>query len=371
MTLVIPLAEPLLPPECADAVGEVVRSTFIGPGKRTSAFEDSLAALCGTEAAVATVSGTVALGVAARALGLTPGDTVLIPAYGVISVPNGFAAEGFHVRPVDVDLATAVMDTSALDAALDSVSGRCAVCMVDFSGYVGPALEEIRSVAHRRGVPVIEDAACALGSVAGSLRAGSLGDVATTSFSVPKVVTTGQGGAILGSNSVVDRARAWVDQGDLEWRSTGLNRGVGTNLRFTDLQAALGQPQVDALAQRLDRRLGVHEALRSILGPALWGVPGGTPPLHNIIFAEDAASLVAALRSDNILAVRQYQTLGRHSAYADVAAGSFPVSDWWSDHAVFLPFGTALDVADAIRIAEAVRSAGGVMDAPPREGVSG
>ena len=369
MTQVIPLAEPLLPPECADAVGEVVRSTFIGPGKRTATFEASLAGVCGTEAAVATVSGTVALGVAARALGLEPGDTVVVPAYGVISVPNGFAAEGFHVRPVDVDLVTATMDASALDAALDSVSGRCAVCMVDFSGYVGPALEEILSVARRRSVPVIEDAACALGSAAGSLRAGSLGDVAITSFSVPKVVTTGQGGALLGSNSVVDRARAWIDQGDLEWRSTGLNGGIGTNLRFTDLQASLGQPQVDLLAERLARRRGVHEALRSVLGPALWEIPGETPPLHNIIFADDPAALVSALRADGILAVRQYQTLGRHPAYAHLSVDSFPSSDWWSDHAVFLPFGTALDVSDAGRIADAVRSAGGVIEAPIPGGV--
>ena len=365
MTAVIPLAEPLFSKACADAARDVVASTFVGPGKRTRAFEETLAACTGAEDAVATVSGTVALGVAARALGLAPGDEVVVPAYGVISVANGFAAEGFVVRPVDISPATAVLDPAALDTALATGHRVRAVCLVDFSGYVGPATQAVVEVARSRGIPIIEDAACALGSMWGEVRAGSIGDVAITSFSVPKVVTTGQGGAVMGPRDVVDRARAWTDQGDLEWRATGTNRGVGTNLRFTDIQAAIGQVQLDELPARFDRRRAVHEALRDALGDALWTIPGATPPLHNILFAEDPAGLVAALRADGILAARQYLTLSRHPAHAAAGDRPFPVSDWWSDNAVYLPFGTALDVIDAARIAKAVLASGARLVGPP------
>lgn len=357
MSTTIPLAEPLLPAACADAVANVVSSTFVGPGQRTRTFEESMADVVCAEDAVATASGTVALGIAARAIGLVPGDEVVVPAYGVISVANGFAAEGFAVRPVEVDRATAMIDPAALDAELASSPAVRAVCMVDFSGYVGPVTRAVLDVAHEHGVPVIEDAACALGSTCDGLVAGSIGDVATTSFSVPKVVTTGQGGAVLGRREVIDRARAWIDQGDLEWRSSGINRAVGTNLRFTDLQAAVGQVQIDDLPGRLARRMSVHQALRRALGDALWTIPGAAPPLHNIVFSDDPDGLVSALRGEGVLAARQYSTLTRHPAYADVARGPFPASDWWSGKAVYLPFGTALDLADAKRIADAVRAA--------------
>ncbi len=367
MSDVIPLAEPLLPPASATEVRDAVASTFIGPGARTGAFEETLAHVCGVSAAATTVSGTIALGVAARALGLRPGDEVIVPAYGVISVANGFAAEGFRVRPVDIDRATGLLDVDAVEQSLQSPAS--AVCLVDFSGNVGPGSTAIAQLARAHGALLIEDAACALGSHNGDLRAGTIGDVATTSFSVPKVVTTGQGGAILGSVAVVDRARTWIDQGDLEWRRTGLNREIGTNLRFSDLQAAVGQPQLDDLDARLERKRRVHGVLRDRLGVTLWTTPGATAPLHNVVFTLQPDALVTVLRQGGILAVCQYVTLTRHPAYAATTTASFPASDWWSDHAVYLPFGMALSEGDAERIAASVLASGvPLMDAPYDQG---
>lgn len=350
---VIPLAAPLLPQAVSDSVRETVESTFIGPGRRTAEFEAVIAEQCGVDAAVATVSGTVALGVAARALGLVPGDEILVPAYGVISVANGLASEGFVVRPVDVDPGTATINPDALDGAIGPATR--AVCLVDFSGYFGPVSHLVAEVCRMHGLPVIEDAACALGSGDGRVRAGSLGDVAVTSFSVPKIVTTGQGGAVMGPSSVVDRARAWIDQGDLEWRATGINRAIGTNLRFTDIQSAIGLPQIHELDARSDRKREVHAYLREYLGPFLWTIPGPVAPLHNIVFSGDPGALVQALRSEGILAARQYLTLTRHPAYAGSSARAFPISDWWSDCAVYLPFGFALTVEDAERMVRALQ----------------
>jgi len=189
------------------------------------------------------------------------------------------------------------------------------------------------------------------------------GDVGTYSFSVPKVVTTGQGGALVArENRVFDEALAYIDHGDLEWRRTNLNRGVGTNLRFTDLQAAFGLCQMRDLEARLQRRREAHQVLRDRLGNYLYAVPGDEAPLHNIVFTPDPSTLVARLKERGVSAVRQYRTLSQHPAYAALADRTFPNADYWTDHAVYLPFGMALTPADAGRIADAVRESRVTLD---------
>src|SRR5260370_494445 len=94
----IPLVEPWFPPSYADAVRDQVLSGFLGPGRATQDFSDALARRLGAPRTVATVSGTVALTVAAAALGLVAGDEVMVPAYGVISTINAFAIAGLEPR---------------------------------------------------------------------------------------------------------------------------------------------------------------------------------------------------------------------------------------------------------------------------------
>ena len=182
---------------------------------------------------------------------------------------------------------------------------------------------------------------------------------------MPKVLTTGQGGALVARDpAVFDRAAAYIDQGDLEWRRTNINRGIGTNLRFTDLQAALGLCQLRELESRLARRRLVHRALRERLGDTLFAVPGDEAPLHNIIFASRADDLIGTLREKGVAAVRQYRTLSQHPAYSDLADRPFPDADYWTERAVYLPFGMALDQGAAAHIADAVQGSGVMLDRP-------
>ncbi len=94
--------------------------------------------------------------------------------------------------------------------------------------------------------------------------------------------------------------------------------------------------------------------LRNLLGGYLFAVPGDEAPLFNIVFTDDADRLVAELRNRNVGAVRQYRSIAQHPAYANLAETGFPQSDWWTDRAVYLPFGLALTEDDANRIGEAV-----------------
>jgi perosamine synthetase len=349
----IPLVEPWLPPSYADAVRDQVLSGFLGPGRATQDFGDALAKRVGAARALSTVSGTVALTVAAAALGLEPGDEVIVPAYGVISTINAFAIAGLAPRLVDIERSTGCISARTLADALTSRTR--AVCFVDFSGRTGPELPEIARLCAARGIPLIEDAACALGHRHEGRAAGMFGDVGTYSFSVPKVVTTGQGGALVArAASVMDRALEYIDHGDLEWRRTNLNRRVGTNLRFTDLQAVLGLCQLRDLDVRLARRREAHGAFRARLGDKLYTVPGDEAPLHNIVFTAMADELIAILKRHAVSAVRQYRTLSQHPAYHMLGDRPFPNSDYWTEHAVYLPFGMTLEPEDAARISDAV-----------------
>jgi perosamine synthetase len=349
----LPLAEPWLPEEAAEAVRRQVASGFIGPGETTRVFGEALARVVGVAHAVPTVSGTVALSVAARALGLGPGDEILVPAYGVISTINAFASMGLAPRLVDIDRRTGCMDPDRLRAAIGPETR--AVCFVNFSGATGPDLEAVAGLCAGAGLPLIEDAACALGHRHAGRAAGSFGTLSVTSFSVPKVISTGQGGAVLTNEAGLrDAALSWIDQGDLDWRRTNLNRAIGTNLRFNDVLAALGLSQLEALDSRLARRRAVFAALKARLGSALFQVPGDEAPLHNIVFSDDPDALVARLRAQGVGAARQYRTLSQHPPYQALAGDGFPGADHWTGHAVYLPFGMALTPEDGDRIGRAV-----------------
>jgi len=355
------LIEPWFPPAYADAVRDQVLSGFIGPGRATQEFAAELARLVGASRALATVSGTVALTVAARALGLRPGDEILVPAYGVISTINAFASAGLRPRLVDIDRRTACVSASLVADAI--TKDTRAVCFVNFSGYTGPNLVEIAALCHDRGLPLIEDAACACGHSHQGRGAGTFGDVGTYSFSVPKVVTTGQGGALVARDAATfDRAAAFIDQGDLNWRATNLNRDIGTNLRFTDLQAAFGLCQLRDIDERLQRRRTSYGALQAALGGALYAVPGGQAPLHNIVLTAKPDALIAALKQQGIDAARPYRTLSQHPAYHELARQPLPNANHWTDRAVYLPFGMAMTAADAARVADAVGASGIPLD---------
>jgi perosamine synthetase len=353
----LPLAEPWIDADCAQAVGKQVASGFLGPGEATATFAQRLAGLTGKRHCTPTVSGTIALTVAAKALDLKPGDEIILPAYGVISTINAFASFGYAPRLVDIDPATACIDPGELAARLTPRTK--AVCFVNFSGHTGAPLAEVAAFCRNKGLPLIEDAACAFGHRHDGKPAGSFGTVGCLSFSVPKIVTTGQGGAIITDDkTLADHARAFIDHGDLEWRRTNLNRGIGTNLRFNDVLASLGLAQLDTLDLRLKRKRQSYLALREELDGFLYSVPGEEAPLHYIVFSDDPPALVGKLRTEEIAATVQYRFLAEHPPYSQLGDGDFLGARSWARSAVYLPFGLAMSEDDARRIGRAVKSSG-------------
>lgn len=352
----IPLVEPWIDDACAEAVRGQVASGFLGPGETCRRFAEMLAAYVGTEHCLTTTSGTMALSLAAIALGLKPGDEILVPAYGVISTINAFASIGLSPRLVDIDPATGCMDPAALRLRLRPQTK--AVCFVDFSGHAAQPLVEVADICREAGVPLIEDAACALGSSWQGRRAGSFGTVSIVSFSVPKIITTGQGGALFTNSAALrDTAAAYMDHGDLDWRRTNLHRAIGTNLRFNDVGAALGLAQLQTLDARLARKRAAYTALQAALGDRLYAIPNDEAPLYNIVFAPDPDALVQEIRAAGFAASRHYRCLSENPAYAHLGDQAFPGADHWSQQAVFLPLGLALEAEDAARMGRATAAA--------------
>lgn len=347
----IPFCEPFVADGYAQAVANQIQSGFWGPGGRVAEFGRVLAQHHRTEFCALTVSGTVALSVAARALGLKPGAEIILPAYGVISVIQAFTDVGLCPRLADVDPLSGTITRASVDRVLTAKTA--AVCFVNFSGYTGPHLVEVAALCRERALPLIEDAACALGQAYLGTPSGCTGKIGTLSFSVPKLVTTGQGGALLTNDTkLYNAAAAYIDQGDLEWRKTGITRGYGTNLRLSDIQAAFGLAQFEKLAMLQQRKAAVHRILKESLGSYLFEIPGELGPLHNVVYARDTATVLAKLQACGISATTQYRVLYQHPPYSSLRGETeLRGAEAWERHAVYLPFGLALTEELAGRIA--------------------
>jgi perosamine synthetase len=353
----IPLVQTSFPAEYADCVRNQVLSGFIGPGQVTSTFAAKLAEYAGVPYCILTVSGTIALSIAAKAVGLEPGDEILVPAYGVISTINAFASIGLKPRLVDIEKNSGSISLRQVERVISSKTKS--VCYVNFSGYTGQDLLELGEYCSQNNIPLIEDAACALGQMYNGTKAGAFGHVGTYSFSVPKILTTGQGGALVTADEAIyKKAAAFIDHGDMEWRRTNLNREIGTNLRFTDIQSTLGLAQLRDIEERLQLKRSAFKVLKDALGERLFDVPGGEAPLHNIVFSEHPDQLVIALTANGVSAVRPYRLLSQHPAYQALAASGMDNSQFWTDHAVYLPFGLALTPQDAERIVATIEASG-------------
>jgi dTDP-4-amino-4,6-dideoxygalactose transaminase len=149
-----------------------------------------------------------------------------------------------------------------------------------------------------------------------------------------------------------------VDQGDLDWRQTTINHGVGSNLRLSDLAASLGLAGTDHLDERLARKRAVFDLLSSALGEHLFQAADGGPSMQHIVFVAQPDDLLRHMATEKIAAARPYRPMYHHPPFASLRDRDFPASDFWFEHAVYLPAGIALSEADADRIAAAVNRSG-------------
>jgi dTDP-4-amino-4,6-dideoxygalactose transaminase len=266
MTMQVPLARPYFTGNEGDAVAKVIASGWVSQGPQVQAFEAAFAERVGAAEAVATSNCTTALHLALHVSGLGPGDEVIVPSLSFIATANSVLHCG--ARPVfaDIDPRTYNLDPAAAEKAIGPrTKAIMPVHQVGLPADMDPFLE----LAERYGLVLIEDAACAIGATYKGRRIGSLGPLTCFSLHPRKVITTGEGGMIAVQDPVVaERLRRLRQHGmsvsDLARHSS--DRIVvesypepGFNYRMTDMQAALGLCQLDALGEILERRRRLAE----------------------------------------------------------------------------------------------------------------
>ena len=240
-------------------------NSFITEFKETEKFEKRLADILKIENVTAVNNGTIALSIAALAVGIKPGDEVLVPNFTMIATPNSLRMIGAVPIFTDVELKTWCIDKFEIEKKLSPKTK--AVILVTANGrYPTYDVDDLRDFLNRRGVKLIEDAAQSLGSnYPDGTAIGTKGDVATISFSAPKIISTGQGGLVFSQDpKVVEKARKIKDFG----RSGGgvdVHPTFGINSKFTDLQAIIGCCQLDKLSARIEKRKAQHKLYEMLM----------------------------------------------------------------------------------------------------------
>lgn len=226
-------------------------------------FEEAVAATVGAKRALAVSSGSAALLVALRALGVNPGDEVIAPSFTFVATVEAILEAGATPVIVEVDRSL-TMAPQQLRAAMTPRTK--AVVPVHMAGSAAD-MDRILAVASEHHVPVLEDAAQGFGGTYGGKHLGTIGDIGIYSFDFAKNITTGEGGAIVTNNTALfERARALHDHGH-EYnpalpRGRDTRSGPGFNFRMTEMQAAVGLAQLKKLSVILERQRANKAAIK-------------------------------------------------------------------------------------------------------------
>jgi len=248
----IPLSAPDISEADIAAVSAVLRTSRLSLGPQMEEFEQSIARYSGTSNAIAVNSGTSALHLCVRALGISEGDEVIVPSFAFIAVANVLLYERAVPVFIDIDPQTLNLDPSRIE---EAITPRTRAIIVVHTFGCPAALDEILEIARRHQLFVIEDACEALGAQFDGRKVGSFGDAGVFGFYPNKQITAGEGGMIVTDNSnLAVLARKLRNQGRTESGDWRQHEELGYNYRISELNCALGTSQLQRLETILERR---------------------------------------------------------------------------------------------------------------------
>jgi dTDP-4-amino-4,6-dideoxygalactose transaminase len=390
----VPLIKPTIGEDEVQAAAAVLRSGWVTQGQEVAAFEHEFAAFVGAEHACAVSSCTTALHLALLAVGVGPDDEVVTVSHSFIATANAIRYCGAMPVFVDIHPGTFNMDPNLIEAVITERT-RAILCVHQIG--MPCDLRSLLTVARAHSLPVVEDAACAIGSQIlwedSWERIGKPhGDIACFSFHPRKLVTTGDGGMIATSNPEWDRQfRLWRQHGMSvpDTLRHGAQRVIfegyvqlGYNYRMTDIQAAVGRAQLRRLPGIIERRRLLADRYRTLLG----AIPGvGLPEEPEWARSNwqsycvrvpdecDQRNVMQAMLDAGIATRRGIMCAHREPAYprgswscgtgpemCDCAPGTcarLSQSEQAQDHAIILPLYHQMTDGEQIAVAKALHEA--------------
>nr|WP_207890333.1 DegT/DnrJ/EryC1/StrS family aminotransferase [Rubrobacter taiwanensis] len=365
MTDRIPMASADLEDSDIQAVLEVLRSGRLALGPKTGEFERSLAEYVGVRHAVAVSSGTAALHLIVKALGIGPGDEVLVPSFTFAASVNVILYEG--ATPVFVDIEPETYNLDPEDLERKVTSRTRAIMAVDVFGH--PAdWDAILEIAGRHGLRVIDDSCEALGAEYRGRKLGGFGEAAAFAFYPNKQMTTGEGGIVVTDSDEVARlARSLRNQGRGEMGAWLEHERLGYNYRLDEMSAALGVSQL----RRIEEFLRKRERVAGMYSGRLEGLDGVRPPRVKshvrMSWFVYVVTLREGLERDPVIRSMAEQGVPARGYFSPVhrqpyvrerlGNGALPVTESVARRTVALPFHNNLTGEQVSRVVEALARA--------------
>ncbi len=370
------------------AVREALTADMLTTGPLVERFEQALGAATGAAHAVVCSSGTAALHLAARAIGLKPGDAVIVPSITFVATANAARYCGAEVVFADVDPASGLMTPATLAAALARAPAATrAVFPVHMAG-LSCDMEAIAALARPRGLKIVEDACHALGGADGAASVGAcaFSDLACFSFHPVKTVAMGEGGAITTNDAALaeamrrDRSHGLVREAeDLTLPDAFDENGApnpwfyelhepGFNYRAPDILCALGLSQLSKLTRFVAARRALAQAYAerlAPLAPLVTLAPDAPGHARHLLVARidfaaaglSRADLMRRLKADGIGTQVHYIPVHRQPYYARHAPAALPGADAWYAACLSLPLFVGMTQDDVARVADALTRA--------------
>ena len=364
----IPLSMPDVTELEISQVLEVLRTPTLSLGPKLSEFEQRMAQYVGRKHAIAVNSGTSALHLVVRALGIGDGDEVITTPFSFVSSANCLLFERARPVFVDIDPLTFNIDVNKVEEQIDKKTK--AILAVDVFGYPAewPRLEE---VAEKYSLGLIEDSCEALGAEYRGKKAGSFGDAAVFSFYPNKQMTTGEGGVIVTDDDhIAMLCRSMRNQGREEGGEWLEHRRLGYNYRISDINCALGIAQLERLEEILANRAQVacwyDERLRGMDGvmtPFSSSEVKRSWFVYVVLLAErfgrnERDRIMQGLKEAGIGCQRYFSPIHLQSFYAEMFGyrrGDFPVAEYVADRTLALPFFNRLTEAQVDEVVETLK----------------
>jgi perosamine synthetase len=378
-TSFLPYAHHVIDGNDIAAVVDTLHSDWLTTGPRVRAFEEALESATGARHAVSFSSGTAALHGAMDAAGLGPGDEVVTSPMTFVATANAALYVGAEPRFADVDAGSLLIDPARVEAAITSRTR--ALAPVDYAGQPAdyPALRRIAQLGRRQPLTIIADASHSLGATRDGRAVGTLADLTVLSLHPAKILTTGEGGAVLTDDpDASDRLRRFRNHGiatelgaRTDWTYAMVQ--LGYNYRLTDIGSALGLAQIAHLDEFLrTRRALAARYLERLAGHPDLEIPVVSPwadPAWHFMFVQlrldrlrvDREGIYRAMRAEGIGVNVHYIPVHRHPYYmARFPDLSYPVAEAAYERLLTLPLHagmTTSDVDDVVAALDKVTSA--------------